>query len=169
MQIIMHNCFSDKFKFKLGFCANLADMFNKLRRLVLSPEYLARSFSEVIKRWKKVTPYDESSELKFLQNVLKLESISSKGWLSRRGLLFPPCVCVRQIVIMPINEPNPDILREIEQLGFSIVDKFRLLGLEINNKLDNADAIYGGITAKIRNLILFWERFKLTLRVALQL
>ena len=70
---------------------------------------------------------------------------------------------------MPINEANPDILREIEQLGFSIVDKFRLLGLEINNKLDNADAIYGGITAKIRNLILFWERFKLTLRVALQL
>ena len=62
-----------------------------------------------------------------------------------------------------MNEANPVILREIEKLGFSKVDKFRLLGLKINNKLDNADAIYGGITAKIRNLILFWERFKLTL------
>ena len=53
-QIIMHNCFSDEFKLKLGYCANLADMFNKLRRLVLSPEHLAKSFSEVIERWKKV-------------------------------------------------------------------------------------------------------------------
>ena len=82
LQIIMHNCFSDELKLKLGFCANLADMFNKLRRLALSPEYLARSFSQVIEQWKKVTPYDVSSELKFLQNVLKLERISRDGCLN---------------------------------------------------------------------------------------
>ena len=81
LQIIMHNCVSDELKLKLGFCANLADMFNKLRRLVLHPEYLARSFSEVIQRWNKVTHNDVSSKLKFLQNVLKLERISRDGCL----------------------------------------------------------------------------------------
>ena len=54
LQIIMHNCFSDELKLKLGYCANLADLFNKLRRLVLSPEYLARSFSEIPAKCSKV-------------------------------------------------------------------------------------------------------------------
>ena len=75
-QIIMYNCFSDEIRLKLGFCANLADLFNKLRRLVLSPEYLAKSYSEVIERWNKVAPNDVSSELKFLKKVLKMERIS---------------------------------------------------------------------------------------------
>ena len=89
-QIIMYNCLSEELRLKLGFCANLADLFNKLRRLVLSPEYLAKSFSEVIERWKKVTPNDVSSELKFLQNVLKLERISRDDNLEEA---FFPAMC----------------------------------------------------------------------------
>ena len=60
-------------------CTSLAELFDKLRKLVLSPENLARSFSEVIERWETVTPCDVSSELKFLQKVLKLERISREG------------------------------------------------------------------------------------------
>ena len=70
LQIIMYNCVSDEIRLKLGVCENLPDLFNKLRRLVLSPEYLARSYSDIIERWDKVAPNDVSSELKFLKKVL---------------------------------------------------------------------------------------------------
>ena len=64
---------------------------------------------------------------------------------------------------MPINDTTPELLREITSLGFAISNNFKLLGLDINNKLDNVMEIYQSITEKIGNLIRFWERFKLTL------
>ena len=48
-------------------------------------------------------------------------------------------------------------------LGFSIVDNFKLLGLDIKSSLDNTVEIFSGISDKIRKLVQFWERFKLTL------
>ena len=64
---------------------------------------------------------------------------------------------------MPINDTTPELLREITSLCFEISNNFKLLGLDINNKLDNVMEIYQSITEKIGNLIRFWERFKLTL------
>ena len=72
----MYNCVSDEIRLKLGVCENLPDLFNKLRRIVLSPEYLAKSYSEIINRWDKVAPNDVSSELGFLEKVLRMERIS---------------------------------------------------------------------------------------------
>ena len=66
-------------------------------------------------------------------------------------------------VIMPINDTTPEMLREITDLGFAISNNFKLLGLDINNNLDNVTEIYQSIIGKIGNLIRFWERFKLTL------
>ena len=64
---------------------------------------------------------------------------------------------------MPIIDTTPELLREITSLGFAISNNFKLLELDINNKLDNVMEIYQSITEKIGNLIRFWERFKLTL------
>ncbi len=44
-----------------------------------------------------------------------------------------------------------------------LCDSIKLLGVDINRKLDNVDDIFLGIGEKILNLILFWSRFKLTL------
>ena len=66
-------------------------------------------------------------------------------------------------VIMPFLDIDPALSLEIESLGFQVVDHFKLLGLELNKNLDNVPAIYESITEKIRSLIRFWERFKLTL------
>ena len=66
-------------------------------------------------------------------------------------------------VIMPINNVDPALIRDIEGLGFSIVDNFKLLGLDIKSSLDNTLEIFSGISDKIRKLVQFWERFKLTL------
>ena len=66
-------------------------------------------------------------------------------------------------VIMPFLDIDPALSLEIESLGFQLVDHFKLLGLELNKNLDNVPAIYESITEKIRSLIRFWERFKLTL------
>ena len=64
---------------------------------------------------------------------------------------------------MPFLDIDPSLSLEIELLGFQVVDHFKLLGLELNKNLDNVPAIYESITEKIRSLIRFWERFKLTL------
>jgi hypothetical protein len=39
----------------------------------------------------------------------------------------------------------------------------KLLGMEVNNSLDNTDGIFIAIGEKILNLILFWSRFRLSL------
>ena len=64
---------------------------------------------------------------------------------------------------MPINNVDPVLIRDIEGLGFTFVDNFKLLGLDIKSSLDNTVEIFSGISDKIRKLVQFWERFKLTL------
>ena len=66
-------------------------------------------------------------------------------------------------VIVPINYAPPELIREIEGLGFTVANNFKLLGLEISNNLGNEAELYGSIMDKIGRLIRFWERFKLSL------
>ena len=66
-------------------------------------------------------------------------------------------------VIMPTN-PVDDIIRaSIQDLGFTISDSFKLLGLTICRNLDNINEIYSELVTKINSLINFWTRFRLTL------
>ena len=64
---------------------------------------------------------------------------------------------------MPINQPSQAELLSLQELGFTVSDSFKLLGLTIKSSLDNNGEIYGEILNKIRSLILFWERFRLSL------
>ena len=52
------------------------------------------------------------------------------------------------LFIMPINDTTPELLREITSLCFEISNNFKLLGLDINNKLDNVMEIYQSIKEK---------------------
>ena len=65
--------------------------------------------------------------------------------------------------IMPINQPDDELRAHILNLGFSLITSFKLLGLTINNTLDNIHEIYMELSEKISSLINFWTRFKLTL------
>ena len=51
----------------------------------------------------------------------------------------------------------------IEGFGYTITDSIKLLGVNVSNKLDNTHEIYGELITKLRSLVNFWNRFKLTL------
>jgi hypothetical protein len=63
-------------------------------------------------------------------------------------------------VILPVCNTSsiPDNLS-----GFAISNNIKLLGMDINGHLDNVDDIFIDIGEKILNLILFWNRFRLSL------
>jgi hypothetical protein len=61
--------------------------------------------------------------------------------------------------ILPVG-PEKNLL---DTAGFQVVDKIKLLGMDITKNFDNTDEIFGEIHEKIKNLILFWERFRLSL------
>ena len=56
--------------------------------------------------------------------------------------------------------PVPERIRE---LGFTITDSVKILGMDISNKLADLPANFEQIRIKIVNSIAFWERFKLSL------
>ena len=66
-------------------------------------------------------------------------------------------------VIMPIKQPNADLQAQILDLGFSLTNSFKLLGLNINSSLDNIRDTFMESVEKITSLVNFWSRFKLTL------
>ena len=103
---------------------------------------------------------DDNSSLVLL-DINSLQSI--KPALQHFGRISGLICNYDKSVIMPFLDIDPALSLEIESLGFQVVDHFKLLGLELNKNLDNVPAIYESITEKIRSLIRFWERFKLTL------
>jgi hypothetical protein len=64
-------------------------------------------------------------------------------------------------VILPVGSAKPQMGMACE---FKIVDRLTLLGMEIRKNLDNVDDIFVRTGEKINKLILFWSRFRLSLR-----
>jgi hypothetical protein len=62
-------------------------------------------------------------------------------------------------VVMPIGHVGT-VLENYA--GFTVSSSVKLLGMTINNDLDNFDNIFLDIGEKILNIILFWNRFRLT-------
>jgi hypothetical protein len=66
--------------------------------------------------------------------------------------------------VMPTSEnPDPEDINIINEIGFKFETKITLLGVEIKNTLSNVDEIFQKIKEKIIGLISYWERFRLTL------
>jgi hypothetical protein len=66
--------------------------------------------------------------------------------------------------VMPTSEnPDPEDINLINEIGFKYETKITLLGVEIKNTLSNVDEIFQKIKEKIVGLISYWERFRLTL------
>jgi hypothetical protein len=63
-------------------------------------------------------------------------------------------------VVMPVNSGTPI---PSDLAGFKIHDHFKLLGMTITQNLDNIDDVFLEIGEKILKLIMFWNRFKLSL------
>ena len=103
---------------------------------------------------------DDNSSLVML-DINSLQSI--KQALQDFGRISGLICNYDKSVIMPFLDIDPALTLEIEQLGFQVVTHFKLLGLELNKNLDNSVEIYEAIAEKIRSLIRFWERFKLSL------
>jgi hypothetical protein len=61
--------------------------------------------------------------------------------------------------VLPIGPP----LEDIDLAGFTLTDSIKLLGLNISKNLDTFDETFTTIHDKIRDLIAFWDRFRLSL------
>jgi hypothetical protein len=56
-----------------------------------------------------------------------------------------------------------NLTEEILQLGFNVVDKVKLLGMDIDRTLSSLNNFFGDVAVKITQMIEHWERFYLTL------
>ena len=54
----------------------------------------------------------------------------------------------------------PDFINQFE---FELVDKIKILGLEISGKADNLPDCHGNTINKITKIVTFWDRFFLSL------
>ena len=96
--------------------------------------------------------------------MVKIDSLTHMKQILQEFLAASGLVCnYDKSSIMPINQPDDELRAHILNLGFSLVTSFKLLGLTINNTLDNIHEIYMELSEKISSLINFWTRFKLTL------
>ena len=56
-----------------------------------------------------------------------------------------------------------DRLREnLQDIGYNITDRIKLLGFDIDNNLEDLTQNFDKAIVKIRNIISFWERFRLS-------
>jgi hypothetical protein len=65
--------------------------------------------------------------------------------------------------ILAIHEPTQEERDAIADSGFQLVKKIKLLGATITSEYDDIYDNFDAIIEKVRNLILFWSRFKLSL------
>lgn len=56
-----------------------------------------------------------------------------------------------------------DISDDIKGLGYNVVDSLTLLGMDIDNRLENLDTNFEKVVHKIRKTVTYWERFHLSL------
>jgi len=65
--------------------------------------------------------------------------------------------------VLPTKILSDERKNHIGKILFPVVEKFKLLGVEITRTADNEGAIFNRIYEKILKLISFWERFRLSL------
>ena len=64
---------------------------------------------------------------------------------------------------MRIGDVTGEVEQPIVDLGFPFASELTVLGFQLSNEENMADINYVKIKEKIKNIIRFWERFKLTL------
>jgi hypothetical protein len=93
--------------------------------------------------------------------LMKEENLRSlRNILNSFGTISGLICNFEKTVILPIGK---SVSRRMDYAGFAVCDSVKLLGMQINNNLDNTDEIFITLGEKILNLILFWNRFRLTL------
>ena len=64
---------------------------------------------------------------------------------------------------MCIGDTSRNILENILGLGFNFVDKVKILGFEVSNTQQWNENNIQNATKKVRKLVQFWSRFRLSL------
>ena len=64
---------------------------------------------------------------------------------------------------MCIGDTSRNILENILGLGFNFVDKVKILGFEVSNTQQRDKNNIQNATKKVRKLVRFWSRFRLSL------
>jgi hypothetical protein len=85
------------------------------------------------------------------------ESLIDFGFIS--GL----CTNVEKTTIMRIGNRDSMLDPRIPDLGFAFVDEMKVLGFEIDSKVENLDRNFDNCITKMRKTVGNWSRFRLSL------
>ncbi len=95
-------------------------------------------------------------------SLFKLESLATLKRILMDFGRFSGLQCnVSKTVLMQVgNRVNPS--QEILDLGFTLVDEIKILGMTIDHDIENLDENFVQIHSSIKNTITYWKRFRLT-------
>ena len=88
------------------------------------------------------------------ENIINVKTI-----LDNFGKLSGLIINVEKTQVLPINVTQ-DLAENIAVTGFSIVKNLTILGLD---KSENFETNFNKLMVKIRGMVLFWEKFKLSI------
>jgi hypothetical protein len=79
------------------------------------------------------------------------------------GFISGLCTNVDKTTMMRIGNLDTVLDPRIEQLSFGLVTDMKILGFEIDNKVEQLERIFGKCISKMRQILGNWSRFCLTL------
>jgi hypothetical protein len=146
--------------FKLELCTDI----KKIPRAIIPVENILENtffMHESHRETSKTETLADDNTAITLLDITSLRKI--KTILEDFGMISGLRCNVSKTVLMPTEIPTREELAELNELGYEISDSFTLLGFKICRNLNNLSEIFSNIKEKIRNLIAFWERFRLSL------
>ena len=85
-----------------------------------------------------------------------------KQILSEFGILSGLCCNFEKTCVMTVGD-RVNLSPEILELGFTFVEKIKILGIEIDFNLSNLTSVHEKTLSQIRAIYNFWHRFRLSL------
>ncbi len=167
---ILYNIAQQIFLFKLELCPEIKSVF--INHLVPRPiEFFANPVEEIENlpvEFKNESGRETDKAEGFADDttgmsLFELESLATLKKILTDFGKFSGLQCnVDKTVLMQVGQitaPSPEIL----QLGFSHVNEIRILGMNIDQNIENLDQNFVTIHDKVKNSIAYWKRYNLSL------
>ncbi len=167
---ILYNIAQQIFLFKLELCPEIKSVF--VNHLVPRPiEFFSDPVEEIENlslEFKNESGRETDKAEGFADDttgmsLFELESLAALKKILTDFGKFSGLQCnVEKTVLMQVGQiipPSPEIL----QLGFSHVNEIRILGMNIDQNIENLDQNFVTIHEKVKNTIAYWKRYNLSL------
>ena len=109
----------------------------------------------------KVSAFADDANVFSLMNVESLRFCTST--LKNFGKLSGLCINNSKTKVCPIGQPpSEDFLEYCNNTGYQVVNKFTMLGITFDNKLEEMDKNWDKVIVKMQKITRFWNIFNLS-------